>query len=286
MEVVIKDNYDLICEEAVGLIYQKWKAKNDLVLGLATGRSPRGVYSRLIDLHKKGEMDFGKVVTFNLDEYVGLRKNHPQSFARYMEEHLFRHVNIARKNIHKLTGRPGDIESHCRDYEEKIKAAGGIDIQILGIGRNGHIGFNEPGSSLASRTRIKTLTQSTIETNAPLFKSRDEVPRYALTMGIGTILDARMLILLASGREKGEAIAKTVEGPVTASVPGSALQLHRTAKVIIDHEAAGLLQRKSYYVWVYEHRDKVSEFLRKKEDSAENRPGPRRRPRRASGPPG
>ncbi len=261
MEVIIKDNYDLICEEAVGLIHQRWKAKNGLVLGLATGRSPRGVYSRLTGLYKKGEMDFCKVVTFNLDEYLGLRKNHPQSFAYYMDEHLFRHVNIDRKNIHRLSGRPEDVESHCRDYEEAIRAAGGIDIQILGIGRNGHIGFNEPGSSLASRTRIKTLTQSPLEANAPLFKSKEEVPRYSLTMGIGTILDARMLVLLASGRDKAEAIARTVEGPVTASVPGSALQLHRTAKVIIDHEAAGLLQRKSYYVWVYEHRDKVSEFL-------------------------
>jgi len=264
MEVIIKDNYDQICEEAVRLIHQKWQVKNGLVLGLATGRSPLGVYARLIELNQRGLMDFSRVTTFNLDEYIGLAEDHPQSFSAYMEKNFFRHININRENIHRLSGTPDDIERHCRDYEEKIKTAGGIDIQILGIGRNGHIGFNEPGSSLASRTRVKTLTKSTIEANAPGFKNKDEVPRYCLTMGIGTILDSGMLILLASGLEKNEAIAKTVEGPVTASVPGSALQLHRTAKVIIDHHAASRLQRKDYYLWVYEHRDKITDFLKKR----------------------
>jgi len=262
MEVIIKENYDQICDEAVGLIYKNWQEKKDLVLGLATGRSPLGVYERLIALYKKGKMDFSRVRTFNLDEYIGLSKDHPQSFAYYMEKNFFRSVNIRRVNIHQLSGTTKDIESHCREYEEKISNAGGIDIQILGIGRNGHIGFNEPSSSLASRTRVKTLTQSTIDANTPSFKNKTEVPRYCLTMGIETILDARMIILLASGKEKIEAIAKTVEGPLTASVPGSALQLHRRAKIIIDHEAARLLQRKDYYIWVYENRDKVNDFLK------------------------
>jgi glucosamine-6-phosphate deaminase len=263
MEVIIKENYDQMCDETVHLIYKNWQEKNDLVLGLATGRSPLGVYARLISLYEQKQMDFSYVRTFNLDEYIGLPEDHPQSFAFYMEKNFFRSINIRKENIHQLSGTPQDIKGHCRAYEDKIKEAGGIDIQILGIGRNGHIGFNEPGSSLSSRTRAKTLTRSTIEANARFFKNKEEVPRYCLTMGIGTILDARMVILLASGKEKAEAIAKTVEGPVTASVPGSALQLHRRAKIIIDYEAASLLQRKDYYLWVYENRDKFTEALKK-----------------------
>ena len=254
MDVIIKKNYEEICDEAVRIIHESWEKKKNLVLGLATGRTPIGVYQRLIALNKKGEMDFSRIITFNLDEYLGLDESHPQSFAHYMDKNLFQHVNIKRENIFRLKGKPEDIEKHCQEYEEKIRAVGGIDLQLLGVGRNGHIGFNEPGSSLSSRTRPKALTQSTVEANASLFKNKERVPRYCLTMGIGTILDAKQILLLASGKEKFYAIKGCVEGPITASVPASVLQLHPQAKIIVDEEAAWFLDRKDYYKWVYENR--------------------------------
>jgi glucosamine-6-phosphate deaminase len=264
MEIIIKQDYDAMCEEAANLIHQAWRKKNDLVLGLATGSSPLGVYKRLIALHKKGEMDFSQVSTFNLDEYLGLKKDHPQSYAYYMEEKLFQHVNLKRENIHMLSGTPENIDDHCREYEEKIKETRGIDIQILGLGRNGHIGFNEPSSSLASLTRVKTLTEDTIEANARFFSAPEEIPRYSLTMGIGTILEARMLVLLAYGKKKAAAIQKSVEGPVTATVPASVLQLHPEVKVIIEREAGSQLILKNYYEWVYNNKGRVDDFLAKK----------------------
>lgn len=264
MEIIIKQKYDQICTEAVKIIHRAWKRKHSLVLGLATGRTPLGVYTGLTGLHKKGEMDFSKVIGFSLDEYLGLDEDHPHSFAYYMEKNLYRHINIRRKNIFRLHGTPEDIDSHCQEFEEKIKSFGGIDIQILGIGKNGHIGFNEPSSSLSSRTRVKTFTQETIEANSRLFKDKKEVPRFCLTMGIGTIMESKMIILLASGKEKSQAIAKSVEGPITASVPASILQLHPQAKVIIDQEAASLLSRKRYYQWVYENKGRINDFLVKK----------------------
>ena len=264
MEIIIKEDYHHICEEAVGIIHQAWKRKNNLVLGLPTGSTPLGVYRGLIALFKKGEIDFCRVVTFNLDEYLGLKENHPQSFAYYMKKNLFQHINIKKENIFRLSGTPESIDDHCREYEEKIRSYGGIDIQILGIGRNGHIGFNEPSSSLSSRTRVKTLTLETIKANSSLFEDEEGIPRFCLTMGIGTIMEAKMILLLASGQEKSEAIKKSVEGPITASVPGSILQLHPQAKIIIDHEAASLLSRKDYYMWVYKNKERVNDFLKKK----------------------
>jgi glucosamine-6-phosphate deaminase len=264
MEIIIKEDYRHICEEATRIIHRAWKGKNNLVLGLPTGRTPLGVYKGLIDLFKKREIDYSLVVTFNLDEYLGLKENHPHSFAYYMEKNLFQHINIKRENIYRLSGTPENIDDHCREYEEKIRSYGGIDIQILGIGKNGHIGFNEPSSSLASRTRVKTLTLETIEANSSLFEDEEEVPRFCLTMGIGTIMEAKMILLLASGQEKNEAIKKSLEGPITASVPGSILQLHPQAKIIIDHEAASLLSRKDYYIWVYSNKERVNDFLKKR----------------------
>lgn len=264
MEIIIKQDYDQICEEAARIIHRAWKKKNKLVLGLATGTTPLGVYKRLIDLNKKEEIDFSQVVFFSLDEYLGLKEDHPQSFAHYMEKNLYKHINIKREKIFRLHGTPEDIESHCQEYEERIKSFGGIDIQILGIGRNGHIGFNEPSSSLSSRTRVKTLTQVTIEANSRLFKAKNAVPRFCLTMGIGTIMESKMIILLAYGEDKSRAIASSVEGPVTASVPASILQLHPQTKIIIDQGAASLLTRKRYYQWVYENKERVIDFLEKK----------------------
>jgi glucosamine-6-phosphate deaminase len=258
MEVIIKRDYGEICDEAASIILSAWQLKNNLVLGLATGRTPLGLYEKLIALFKNGEMDFSAVVTFNLDEYVGLEETHPQSFAYFMDSNLFRKINIKKENVFRLSGRPADIEEHCRAYERKIRSVGGIDIQILGIGKNGHIGFNEPISSLASRTRLKSLTRETVEANARAFTDQGEFPRFCLTMGIGTILESRRILLLASGMEKAGIIARAVEGPITASVPASALQLHPQVKFIIDEEAASELALLDYYRWTYENKGRLT----------------------------
>lgn len=266
MEIIIKKDYRKMCEEAVMLIHRTWKKKKNLVLGLATGKTPLGVYEDLIQLHQKGEMDFSEVRAFSLDEYLGLSHDHPQSFAFYMQQNFFQHINIKKENVYRLSGLPDDIEAHCHEYENKIRTIGGVDIQILGIGRNGHIGFNEPSSSLSSRTRIKTLTEETITANDPFFHNKKEIPRYCLTMGIGTILESGTILLLASGQEKSRAIQQSVEGPITATIPASILQLHPQAKIIIDEDAASLLERRSYYRWVYANKNKVDDFLSDKKN--------------------
>jgi glucosamine-6-phosphate deaminase len=262
MEVIIKKDYDDVCAEAAGIIQDAWRRENTLVLGFATGNTPLGLYKKLIELYDQGGIDFASIRAFNLDEYVGLEESHPQSFAHYLDHHLFRRVNIQRENIFRLSGRPVDIEAHCRSYERKIKDAGGIDIQILGIGKNGHIAFNEPGSSLSSRTRLKILTPETVRANRPFFKDESEVPRFCLTMGIGTILETKSVLLLASGKDKAGIVVRAVEGPLTASVPASALQLHPQARFIIDEAAAVELEKKDYYVWAYENKDQARDLLK------------------------
>ena len=188
-----------------------------------------------------------------LDEYIGLAPDHPQSYFHFMRVNLFDHVNLPPTNIHFLSGLPDDVETHCEDYERQIRDLGGIDLQILGIGRDGHIGFNEPTSSLCSRTRDKTLTRDTIEDNRRFFENEDEVPRWALTMGVGTILAARDLLVLATGRAKAEAIAAMVEGPLTAMCTASALQMHPRARVVCDEAAAAKLDHDEYYRWMQEN---------------------------------
>lgn len=261
MEVIIKSNYEAICDEATSIIHEAWKKKPDLILGLATGSTPLGVYARLIELYRKSKMDFSKMQTFNLDEYLGLKEDHPRSYAFYMDSRFFSHINMPRRQIHRLSGKPKDIEAHCLDYENLIKEVGGIDIQILGIGRNGHIGFNEPTSSLSSRTRVKTLMKETVEDNARCFDEGEMVPRFVLTMGIGTLMEARQIVLMSSGVKKQEAIRLTVEGPVTATVPGSALQLHPDVKLIVDEESSALLSKREYYRYVYENKERVRDFI-------------------------
>jgi len=263
MEVIIKTNYDLMCDETVGLIHKAWQKKKNLVMGLATGKTPLGVYEGLIRLYGERRMDFSEVIAFGLDEYLGLGEDHPESFAFYLKKNLYQHVNIKKENILGLEGFPENIENHCQEYEDRIKDVGGIDIQILGIGKNGHIGFNEPSSSLASRTRIKTLTRETIDANTRFFQDVNEIPRYCLTMGIGTIIESGTVILLASGKDKSLAIQQSIEGPISATVPASILQLHPQVKFICDEDAASQLSRKDYYKWVYDHKDKVDEFLKK-----------------------
>jgi glucosamine-6-phosphate deaminase len=251
MEVIIQPNQREAARAAAGRIARLLRERPNAVLGLATGRSQLGVYEELVRMHRDEGLDFSGASTFNLDEYVGLDAGHVGSFHHYMHEHLFRHVNLTPQRVHMPDGNTGDVVAHCADYEAAIVAAGGIDLQLLGIGTDGHIGFNEPSSSLSSRTRIKTLTAGTRRDNAGSF-AEGEVPRHVITMGIGTIMDSRECVLIAFGEGKAEAVAAAVEGPITASVPASILQMHPVARVIIDEGAATLLQRAEYYRSVYD----------------------------------
>ena len=251
MEVVIKRDYDQMSKAAAQLVVDVLNTKPNAVLGMATGSTPLGLYQELVRLYKAGHVDFSHVTTFNLDEYVGLPANHPQSYHYFMREHFFQHVNIPQHNINIPSGTTSNYPAFCQWYEGRIAECGGIDLQILGIGSDGHIAFNEPGSSLSSRTRLKTLSKQTIDDNARFFERRESVPVYAITMGVGTILDARRLVLVASGKTKAKAIAHAVEGPVTSMVTASAIQLHRDATVIVDGEAAAGLTMREYYEFIY-----------------------------------
>jgi glucosamine-6-phosphate deaminase len=238
MLVIVKETYDAMSVEAARIVANRLRKKPDLVLGLATGTTPLGLYRELIRLHKEEGLDFSKVTTFNLDEYVSLPPEHDQSYHYFMKENLFKHINIDPRFIHIPQGMAKDIDAFCDWYEQRIVSSGGVDIQVLGIGANGHIAFNEPGSSLGSRTRIKTLTGPTRQDNARFFKDMDEVPKYGITMGVGTIMDARELLLLATKSSKAGAVRLAVEGPVTAMCPASIIQMHRNAFVLLDNEAA------------------------------------------------
>jgi len=236
---------------AAKLVADVLNAKPNAVLGMATGSTPLGVYQELVRMHREEGLDFTQVTTFNLDEYVGLRPEHAQSYHYFMQENFFRHVNIAPGNVYIPSGTTHNYRSFCEWYERRIEECGGIDVQILGIGSDGHIAFNEPGSSLSSRTRLKTLAKSTIDDNARFFERREDVPVYAITMGVGTILEARQLLLVAAGKSKARAVVQAVEGPVTSMVTASALQLHRDATVITDEEAASELTMRDYYEFIY-----------------------------------
>lgn len=221
--------------------------KHEAVLGLATGDTPLLLYRQLIALVRSGGLDLSRTTTFNLDEYVGLSGDDPRSYGHYMRTNLFDPVGIDLARTHVPDGLAPDVEAECEAYEHAIAAAGGIDLQVLGIGADGHVGFNEPTSSLGSRTRIKTLTRRTRADNARFFESPDDVPLHVLTMGIGTILDSREVLLLAFGDGKADAVARTIEGPVGAIVPASALQLHRNVRVLLDDGAASRLALRAYY---------------------------------------
>ncbi|HWL54390.1 MAG TPA: glucosamine-6-phosphate deaminase [Chthoniobacteraceae bacterium] len=250
MEVIITSDPESGAKTGARFIEKLVRTKPAATLGLATGSTPLGLYRELIRLHREAGLDFSGVTTFNLDEYVGLGADHPASYHHFMHEELFRHLNIPPGQIHIPDGTAGDIPAYCRKYEETIRAAGGIDLQLLGIGHDGHIGFNEPISSLASRTRLKTLTQGTIDANQRFFSSPGEVPRHVITMGVGTIMEAHVCLLLAFGEAKADAVAAMVEGPLTANVPASALQMHPHTTVIADEAAAKKLRRADYYRFV------------------------------------
>jgi glucosamine-6-phosphate deaminase len=254
MEIIIQPDSRKASLIAARIVARVVREKTRPVLGFATGNSPLQVYKDLIRMHREEGLDFSRVTTFNLDEYVGLASDHPSSFHAFMKQHLFGYVNIPEENVHIPDGMTKDIPAFCRRYEEDIKAAGGIDVQILGIGTDGHVGFNEPSSSLASRTRIKTLTDQTRKDNAVFFGGEENVPFHCITMGVGTIMDSRMCLLLAFGKKKARAIAATCEGPITTMVPGSVLQMHPHAIIIIDKDAASELKKVDYYEWVYSHK--------------------------------
>ncbi|MGB9835250.1 MAG: glucosamine-6-phosphate deaminase [Candidatus Saccharicenans sp.] len=254
MEIIIQPDSEKASLLAARLIKKLIQEKSQPVIGFATGNTPLLLYKNLVRLHREEGLDFSRVIAFNLDEYVGLSPDHPASFHHYMWKNLFSQVNIRPENVHIPDGLAPDIPAYCEQYEQEIKAAGGLDLQILGIGTDGHIGFNEPSSSLASRTRIKTLTDQTRKDNAVFFGGEENVPFHAITMGIGTILEARTCLLLAFGKKKARAIAMAVEGPVTSMVPASALQLHPRAIFLLDRDAASELKHVDYYQWVYEHK--------------------------------
>ncbi len=247
MRVIVESAAVKVAARAARIVADLVRRKPNCVLGLATGSTPLGMYAELARMHREEGLDFSRVVTFNLDEYVGLEPAHPQSYRHFMDEHFFRHINIDLRNTHVPDGRALDFDAHCQQYEKLIHDHGGIDLQVLGIGSDGHIAFNEPGSSLGSRTRLKTLTAETVRDNARFFGSEEAVPRLAITMGVGTILESRQCLLLACGSNKARAIRDAVEGPITAQVTASALQLHRDVICIVDEEAAGLLARRDYY---------------------------------------
>jgi len=223
------------------------KKKPNSCLGLATGGTPVGAYRELIRIHSERRLSFAEVTTFNLDEYVGLSADHSCSYRRFMTDNLFQFLDIPLEQTFVPIGDAADLAKECAEYEDRIRQAGGIDLQLLGIGSDGHIAFNEPGSSLASRTRVKTLTHQTRLDNARFFDSMDLVPTSAITMGVGTILESREILLIACGASKALAIAEAVEGPITASLPASSLQMHLCVTLVIDELAASGLKRSDYY---------------------------------------
>lgn len=260
MEVIIRPDKDKAIELAARVIAKALRNKPTLVLGLATGNTMEPLYAKLAEMHKNEKLDFSLCRTFNLDEYVGLAPEHKNSYRHYMNKHLFNKINIDIRNTHLPHGIVEDHEKDCERYEEKIKECGGIDLQLLGIGKSGHIGFNEPLSAFFSRTRVKALTPTTIAQNSPLFDRPEDMPKRAITMGVGTILEAKRIVTLVVGGSKAEILAKAVEGPVTSMVSASALQLHRKCIVIADEKAAANLQGRDYYRWIFDNEPEWEEF--------------------------
>ena len=247
MQIVIQPDADAVARYGADVFIRQLQNNPKSVLGLATGSTPVALYKKLIDACRHGDISFQEIVSFNLDEYLGLSGDHPQSYRHFMDQQLFDHIDVNKSHTHVP---PGDAENPitaCDEYEQMIERNGGIDLQLLGIGRNGHIGFNEPASGLRSRTRVKTLTPATVEDNARFFKEDEFQPHLSITMGIGTILDSRQVMLLATGENKAQAIRDTIEGPLSAACPASALQLHRNALIVIDEAAASRLEQADFY---------------------------------------
>jgi glucosamine-6-phosphate deaminase len=254
MFVKVERDFADMSEKAARIVAEVVRQKPTAVLGLATGSTPTGMYRALIQIAKDEGLDFSQVTTFNLDEYEGLPAAHPQSYNAFMHEHLFEGLGLRKDQTNLLSGMATDLAAECVEYEEKIRQAGGIDIQVLGIGADGHIAFCEPGSSLAGRTSVVSLHPQTIADNARFFEREADVPRRALSMGVGTILEARCCLILANGENKAEPWAQMIEGPVTSQVPASALQLHPWTIAISDAAAGSKLKHLSYYQHVDRER--------------------------------
>ena len=237
MRIIVCKNYEELSEKAANIVASQLTLKPDSVIGLATGSTPLGMYSKLAEMNKSGEIDFSDVISFNLDEYYPIQKDNSQSYDKFMKDNLFSKINIKPENTHIPNGEATDPIKECDEYERLIKENGGIDLQILGIGQNGHIGFNEPDASLSSRTHLTNLTENTIKANSRFFASSDEVPRQALTMGIATILKARKIILLANGANKSRVVSELLNDGINTSVPATLLKTHPDVILICDEDA-------------------------------------------------
>jgi glucosamine-6-phosphate deaminase len=253
MEILILPTAQTAAQLAATLIAERLRNKPNLVLGCATGRTMERIYQTLVELHQQNGLDFSLCHTFNLDEYVGLAATDERSYHHYMKEQLFKHVNINFANTHLPDGTATDLKAEATRYEAAIANLGGIDVQLLGLGETGHIRFNEPLSALMSRTRDKALAPLTLRQNAQFFGGAEHVPKRALTMGVGTILEAKEILMVVTGGAKAEILAKATEGPITAMISATALQLHPNCKVIVDEDAATHLQGKDYYRWIFQN---------------------------------
>jgi len=265
MEVIIQPNPEIAADWVSRVIAAELRARPETVLGLATGSTVESVYARLVQMCRGERLDFSRCRTFNLDEYVGLSGSDPNSYRHYMNQHLFSKVNIDLRNTHLPDGTAADLAAECEKYERLIAGVGGIDLQLLGIGLTGHLGFNEPLSAFRSRTRVKALSPLTLVQNAPLFSKPDAMPRRAITMGVGTILDCRHCLLLATGADKAEIVAQAVEGPMTSMISATALQLHPRCVVVLDEAAASHLKATDYYRWIFENEPEWEPFRSQKQ---------------------
>lgn len=261
MQIVILKNAELVAQYGAKIFIEQINQKPHSVLGLATGSTPVALYQELIKANQENEVSFKAVTSFNLDEYLGLDGEHEQSYRYFMNQQLFNHVDINKAQTHVPPGDAKNPMVACQHYENLISENGGIDVQLLGIGRNAHIGFNEPSSGLTSRTRVKTLTKETIDDNARFFAEGEYQPHLSITMGIGTILDAKKVVLLATGENKADAVRDMVEGPLTAACPASALQLHKDAVIVIDEAAAAKLKDAEFYKHIEAENQKLQAYL-------------------------
>ncbi len=241
MKIKIAEDYYQMSRIAANIISAQIIIKPDCVLGLATGSSPIGTYNQLVRWYEKGDLDFSEVTTINLDEYKGLSPDNPQSYRYFMNHHLFDRVNIQKSRTYVPDGLEADAEKACADYNAIIKNCGGIDLQLLGLGRNGHIGFNEPGAAFEKETHCVNLTQSTIDANSRFFSSEEEIPKQAYTMGIKSIMQAHKILVIVNGIQKAEIVKQAFFGPITPQVPASVLQLHPDVTLVADKEALSLL---------------------------------------------
>lgn len=251
MEVIVQPTAEAASRLAASLVANLLKAKPRLVLGLSTGHSLERLYELLVERHKTEKLDFSLATAFGLYEYVGFDASHPNSCRNYLNRHLFNHINIDIRRTRLPNGVASDLDTECRRYEDEIKHVGGIDLQLLTIGPHGQIGWNEPLSALHSRTRCKALTPETIEDGAHMFEDPTRIPRRAITMGVGTILESERCLVLVTGAETAEVLAKAVEGPITSMLSATALQLHPRCNVIVDEAAAAHLEQREYYEWIF-----------------------------------